>query len=649
MSYAWEKGHDMATQTTRRDFVAGATLGAAGLASLGVLSPATTKALAGEADTTAAQRVTTELPIVDNYDFDKLEQSDYTCDVLVIGGGYAGLNAAYSAKQAGQDVLLVDKGRPGFSGQSPWPGTFNYLDTELGDDPIAYRENIRYTSEYMGNLDWIDVWIAESKDMYHRINSWGTLDMYPQMFETEYWETRDYYGYRDNVVGDHERRTKMVKMLDDNGISWLQHVMITNLIVQDGVCVGAMGFQVTTNTVVSISAKAVVCAAGNGCITPIGHPLGDNTFDGEYMLYQLGLPIGGKEFEDFHTHQSFAAGNHWIGSDARFFDPNFLCGGNVTVETVSSSRYQADVAGLVKSPTNPDGLPYFDTQAQSMEKPTRASAQSINYGTNPDDPRVGKMITPYVKFDAPGAAPGMCLHLASGVWCGFGDTEGYTGIPGLWVAGDGVQMTAPDGGNYSTGNGFTSCFVSICGDHAGKAAAAYAQTVELAEISQANRDAVTEEINQPLGLEQGFSPEWARDVLQGIMAPYWVLKNKTEETLNAALVQVMYMQEHVADKLLARNGHQLRLCHEMKHKLQACELKLRASLARKESRGSNFYRDDYPARDDENFCAFILQTKNSDGGVPNLEIVPVPEEWTAAGIPKDYEIPEYQPSEESHG
>lgn len=626
-------------QVTRRQLLTGASMGAAAVASTYMLTPATN----ATAEELAKERVTEELPITDTYDFDKLDQTDYQVDVLVIGCGYAGLNAAYTAKQAGKDVLVVDKGRPGYSGQSPWPGTFNFIDPDLGDDLTAYREMIRYTSEYTGNLDWIDIWINESKAMKERIEGFGTLDMYPQMFETEYWETRDYYGYRDNVVGDHERRPKFVKVLDDNDIPWLQHVMITNLVVQDGRCVGAMGFQFTTGDIVSVSAKAVVCAAGNGCVTPIGHPLGDNSFDGEYMLYQLGLPIGGKEYEDFHTHQSFAAGNHWVGSDARFFDPNFLCGGNVTIDTVSKAKYECE-NNTTKSPTSPDGLEYFDIQPQSNEKPTRASAQSVNYGTNPDDPRVGKMITPYVKFDAPGAAPGMCLHLASGVWCGFDDTEGNTGIPGLYVAGDGVQMTAPDGGNYSTGNGFTSCFVSICGDHAGKAAAAYADTVELEEISQENYDAIVDEIQQPLTLETGFSPEWGRDVLQGIMAPYWVLKNKTEETLNAALTQVMYMQEHCADKFLARNGHQLRLCHEMKHKLMACELKLRAALYRKESRGGNFYRDDYPERDDEHFRGFILQTKDPDGGIPKIEFIEAKSEWGKDGIPADYEVPAYDPN-----
>jgi succinate dehydrogenase/fumarate reductase flavoprotein subunit len=259
------------------------------------------------------------------------------------------------------------------------------------------------------------------------------------------------------------------------------------------------------------------------------------------------------------------------------------------------------------------------------------------YGKNPKEIRMGKMITPYVQFDAPGAAVGMCLHLASGVFCGMDDKDGYTGIPGLYVAGDGTHMTNPGGGNYKMGNGFTSCFVSIEGDHAGKAACAYCNTVSLKKISDANMTKAKAEIGQPLNLDKGFSPTWARDVLQGIMAPYWVMKNKSEATLMAALTQVEYMRDHVAPRLLARNSHGLRLCHEMKHKINACELKLRAALARKESRGQNFFREDYPKRNDAEFLKYIIQRKD-ENGKPAMSFVPVKKEWTAAGIPAEFKF-----------
>ena len=59
-----------------------------------------------------------------------------------------------------------------------------------------------------------------------------------------------------------------------------------------------------------------------------------------------------------------------------------------------------------------------------------------------DDIRIGKMMSPKPKGDCYGAAVGMCSHFSSGVWCGFDDLEGFTGIPGLWVAGDGINDSA---------------------------------------------------------------------------------------------------------------------------------------------------------------------------------------------------------------
>ena len=40
----------------------------------------------------------------------------HTCDVAVIGGGNAGMNAAISAREEGADVLVIEKADPARSG-----------------------------------------------------------------------------------------------------------------------------------------------------------------------------------------------------------------------------------------------------------------------------------------------------------------------------------------------------------------------------------------------------------------------------------------------------------------------------------------------------------------------------------------------------
>ena len=173
--------------------------------------------------------------------------------------------------------------------------------------------------------------------------------------------------------------------------------------------------------------------------------------------------------------------------------------------------------------------------------------------------------------------------------------------------------------------GFTSCFCSIDGDHAGKAAAAYVQNRDLVQADEEQIQEKLAEITAPLRREKGFDPNWARDVLHSIMAPYWVSVAKTEPTLRAALTQVEYMRDNVVPKLAAASSHDLRLCMEVRHKVLSAELKLRASLFRAESRGTH-YRADVPYRKDEDYlCAVTL--RQGESGI-ELEKHPVPDEWT---------------------
>lgn len=54
-------------------------------------------------------------------------QTENEVDVLVIGGGMAGLFAAVKAYDAGAKVMLVSKGRVGTSGQTPFAkGIFSF-------------------------------------------------------------------------------------------------------------------------------------------------------------------------------------------------------------------------------------------------------------------------------------------------------------------------------------------------------------------------------------------------------------------------------------------------------------------------------------------------------------------------------------------
>ena len=554
-------------------------------------------------------------------------ESTYRFDVVVCGCGFAGLNAAVSAKEQGQSVLVVDKGRPGYSGLTPWAGTFRWFDPDR-DDADAYRKAVMLGGDYLSNLDWLDIWFQESKGMYERLMDWEILTQFPKASEAgDYYQKEDYAGYR-AAFDQFDRHKKWVKVLKRFDIPFLQHTMVTDVIVDENKVKGIMCFHVPSGQVITVHAKAVVLATGGGCIRPAGYPVGGNSFDGEYMAYQLGLPISGKEFEDFHATCSIAPGNAWVDNSWPYLENMWLCGGDISQE--NSHNYAASKGRVMVMRRVHDSLdgvrPSDGTDVFDVTKgvPTRRGA-SVHYGKDPGEVRSGRLVDSTPAPDLSGSATGLCSHLASGVFCGLDDRTGYTGIPGLLVAGDGIHATSAAGSSYPCGVGFASCMCSIEGDHAGTAAAEYARNVELSSIPDQIVEQKTEEICAPLYLEKGFDPNWARDVLLSIMAPYWVSVVKEETMLQAALTQVRYMRDHVIPKLTARSGHDLRLCLEMKHKVLASELKLLAGIERKESRGTT-YRADHPYRDDENFLCYITLQKGDDGGV-RIGKIPVKKEW----------------------
>jgi succinate dehydrogenase/fumarate reductase flavoprotein subunit len=78
------------------------------------------------------------------------------------------------------------------------------------------------------------------------------------------------------------------------------------------------------------------------------------------------------------------------------------------------------------------------------------------------------------------------------------------------------------------------------------------------------------------------------------------------------LAYVEELRDHHVPMLRAADLHELRLAHETANMIISAEMKLKASLMRKESRCSHF-RLDYPEMDTKNWNAWINIYKGRDG------------------------------------
>jgi succinate dehydrogenase/fumarate reductase flavoprotein subunit len=179
---------------------------------------------------------------------------------------------------------------------------------------------------------------------------------------------------------------------------------------------------------------------------------------------------------------------------------------------------------------------------------------------------------------------------------------------------------------------------------AGQGAAEHAQQATTPTLSDEEIAAVQTAMYAPRERESGFSPAWITQVLQNAMFPYFVLFVKQQDRLEAALSTVTFLREHLIPRITAQDAHDLRLAHETANMALNAEMKLRASLFRTESRGTH-YREDYPARDDDEWLAWVLMQMGPDGQM-TVTKEEIPDEWKPdPSIPYEERYPNRFPGE----
>jgi len=546
-------------------------------------------------------------------------------DVLVIGGGGAACRAAIASHEAGARTTVVLKGKFGRSGATVAPGmgvAWQAADAcSSGEDsPEVHFANI------------IDAGLGMADPRLARILAYEVLE---RMEELERWGLQfvpdpqginpHYTGY--SCFGDQPRAHGILnsghghagdivvvlrRQMQARGISVQEDIFVTDLVVEDGQCVGALALG-PDGQVVLYRAGAVVLAAG-GARQVFPHekerPLVDTTGDGYAMALRAGAELTNMEYTQFMLHAVppfpvTVPGSHWAlfpklrnryGEDA--LQPYLPAGLGVeevlyerTLHYPFSSRDSSkwlDIAfarEISEGRGTDEGGLYVDFSAVDMGafKPSRP--QHL-----PSDPDV-QVALPQCPVQVRPAA-----HAVNG---GVRiDERAASTVPGLFAAGE--VAAGPHGADRLGGGMVTNC--QVFGARAGRFAAEYA-------LGSGRRSP------SPDGLAFGLSrlgkygggQKETGDVLAALQeataTKLMVLRSgKGLKTLVARI------QELTSDWLPAIAVHDvqaLRRAIEVDNSLCTAELMAHAALMRCESRGSHF-REDYPLLDDNNWRVNIL-------------------------------------------
>jgi succinate dehydrogenase/fumarate reductase flavoprotein subunit len=619
-----KNGNEHHSGITRRELIRGASVSLGIATTMGIAGTGAAPAQDSVSSATGTERVTTELP------FDPVaapEVKEYATDILVIGAGFAGIPAAVTARDAGKSVLIVDKGHPGYSGCSPFPQCYQFFDAHYGDSASAQTEMTMRAGEYIANLDWYKIYLEESRSCFDQLVEWGIYTRYPKASEgpRDYYATKQEWEYHQKYA-KFDRRAKWLDLLEQKGIRYVDHTMIMDVIERNGRVVSALGLHVPSGALITFKAKAVILCMGIGSYKNAGYPVSGNSFDHEWIAWRHGIPVTGKEWDHLEATSSVTPNSCWRNYSWGYLE-NIHATAGLPIDIPLETYMQSRPGGIVKAIADAtEGI------AECTIDNYVAQGLGNSHSTDPNDPRrTGNNVDPMPLRNIYGASVGMGIFKNNGVFCGIDDLVGYTGLPGLYVAGD-AHASMMYGATYTPGQGGSVSVSHIQGRRSAKAACAYINSAQSESIDATMVESLSAEILAPMKRKKGINPRWACDVLQSAMAPWWVQIAKNESTLKSALLQVEYLRDKVVPLLVARDPHDLRLCHEVAHKVLDAEMKLRASLERKESRGAS-YRTDYPFRDDKNFLCYITLTKGKQGEMV-VGKVPVKDAWKGdTGLP----------------
>jgi succinate dehydrogenase/fumarate reductase flavoprotein subunit len=551
----------------------------------------------------------------------------HSADVLVVGGGIAGLTAAISVKEASPElsVLVVDKCAPGFGGKAnKGGGNLAFLAPEDGIEEM-FKFRVEQVGCYLEDQELLRGFLSEMYGVLQRIEKWGCTVFHNPDGSYVYVRYANTMPWR-MALCEQDITESMLRFARKNKVKFVDHVSVVDLLKDGDRVAGAVGFSVIDGTFYTLKAKATILANGNQNYR-LMRRWASGRGDGIAAAYRAGAEMRNAEFGSFIN---------WV-----FADTKEVCQGaenvlyNAKGENISKAVrpvIEADlgskeIVAWYKTMLAGEGPVYANMAENEIAAFSEKAFHSDGVAVRPITTRFWKLTIG--KAMAAAKNPGPMQEVIPGF---IGEQspvrvnhEMATTLPGLYAVGDVAAagsawagaVPAPPG--RMRGGGMMGAM--WMGMRSGPAAAAYAANAGEPDIDDAQIETLRARMFAPLDVSGGIEPPDLIRAIWDIMAPVGNTIYKSEDRLNAALGEMLAIKSRLP-QLHAKDWHYLAACNEVVSMVNSAEMFFRASLVRRESRGWHI-REDYPERDDKNWLKWIL-AKDVDGAmVVSTEDVPM--------------------------
>jgi len=525
--------------------------------------------------------------------FDERHLGQVFTDVLVIGGGVAGLRAAIAAAEQ-VHVIVISKNGQNDSNTAFAQGGIAVVQ-DVGDSVEAHVADTLRVGCGLGDRAAVRIMAEEGPACVEELIDWGAA------FD------RDGGGLALGMEGGHSARRIVHAMGDASGLEvsrtlgrqagtsrrvrFFENCFVIDLVVDQGRCIAALihheqyGHQI-------VWAKQIVLASGGAgrLYRETTNPPGA-TADGHAIAFRAGAVLRDMEFVQFHPTALYVAGAermliseavrgegaHLVDRKGQRFMSAYHADGELAPRDVVS---RAIVNHMRKTSATAVYLDARHWPAGRFEQRFPTIAKACRHF----DIDVGRDLIPV----RPAAH-----YMIGGVAV---DGRGRSSIDGLWACGE-VAASGVHGANRLASNSLLEGLVF--GKHAGQGAAQAARA-EAAPVG-------------PRRLEHHLAPSPRTeldltDVRNSLRAVCWrnLGIDRTGDRLIETLEIIDFWGRYVMDKVLGR-----RAGWETQNMLTAAWCIAVAASARRESRGVH-HRSDYPKPDDASFLGHVTLQRAGD-------------------------------------